>query len=168
MAMARVGYENGRVSANLGINSGVFPQYNMSHEQELLRMLYEANVGYLITPKLKFTAGMFSSHMGFESILSFDNYLTSHSLSSEWTPYYLSGAKLEYTLNNEWFFGFTVANGNQMLGESPFNSNKLVGIQANYSPTDKITLNYSNMYYNDAPSDSVRLRWYIFRICSIS
>jgi len=160
MAMAKVNYTRGRLTANLGINTGDFPAANMAHERELLRILYEANIGYYVSDKVEFTVGMFSSHMGFESALSFDNLLASHSLASEWTPYYLMGAKVEYTPIKELLLGFTVANGNQAITEYSWNTNKLIGIQVNYAPSESVTFNYSNMYYNDMPDSSSNFIFY--------
>lgn len=160
MAMARVGYTQGNFSANLGLNTGDFPESNMAHEDALMRMLYEANISYRFLKKFEFTIGMFSSHMGFESALSFDNLLTSHSLASEWTPYYLAGAKLEYMATEKIKFGFTVANGNQSINENQGNTNKLLGLQAEWKPSENLTINYSNMYYNDNPDSAKNMVLY--------
>jgi long-subunit fatty acid transport protein len=160
MAVVKASYEKGNLTANLGLNTGDFPAANMAHERELLRMLYEANVSYKFFKKFQFTAGMFGSHMGFESALSFNNLLTSHSLASEWTPYYLAGAKLEYMPNDKWLLGLTVANGNQAITEYEGNTNKLLGLQLNWSPNKNLTINYSNMYYNDAPDSAAQNVFY--------
>jgi hypothetical protein len=160
MAMAKVSYTKGALTANLGLNVGDFPYANMAHEKDLLRLLYEANINYKFFKKFEFTIGMFSSHVGFESTLSFDNLLTSHSLVSEWTPYYLAGAKLGYTPSEKWYFGITLANGNQALSETPGNTNKLLGLQATWNPSKKVTVNYSNMYYNDQPDTAAVFIFY--------
>ncbi len=160
MAMVSLSHEYGNLTANLGFNAGDFPANNMAHERPLLRTLYQANVSYLFCNKLQFTAGMFGSHMGFESALSFDNLLTGHSLASEWTPYYLAGAKLEYTPVDSWLIGLTVANGNQAITEYSGNNNKLVGLQVNWKPNENIVINYSNMYYNDAPDSASQFVFY--------
>tara|TARA_B100000508_G_scaffold138392_1_gene134442 strand:- start:38526 stop:39593 length:1068 start_codon:yes stop_codon:yes gene_type:complete len=160
MAVAKVSYTRGGLTANLGLNTGDFPAANMAHERELLRMLYEANINYRFLKKFEFTMGMFGSHMGFESALSYDNLLTSHSLTSEWTPYYLAGAKLGYNASDKWYFGVTVANGNQTITENEGNTNKLLGLQATWSPSEKVTVNYSNMYYNDQPDSAANFIFY--------
>lgn len=156
MAVAAVNYKLNKFEANLGINIGDFPATNMSHETQLLQTLYAANVSYEFLKNLTFTAGLFSSHMGFESALSSENLMTSHSLASEWTPYYLAGAKLEYQLNKKLMLGITAANGNQKIQDTPGNTDKLIGLQANYKLNDKVTVNYSNMYYNDSPDTAAQ------------
>ncbi len=154
MAMADFSYVKGKMSANLGMNFGDFPSANMAHERNLLNALYEANINYRFTEDLELTVGMFSSHMGFESALSFDNLLTSHSLASEWTPYYLAGAKLGYKPFKKWYFSLTLANGNQNITESVANTNKAIGAQATFEPNEKLAINYSNLYSNDAPDSA--------------
>ncbi len=154
MAVADFSYVKDKMSANIGFNFGDFPAANMAHERELLNALYEANINYRFTEDLELTVGMFSSHMGFESALSFNNLLTSHSLASEWTPYYLAGAKLGYKPFKKWYFSFTVANGNQNITESEANMNKAIGGQVTFTPNDKWTINYSNLYSNDAPDST--------------
>ncbi len=154
MAAADFSYVKGKMSANVGFNFGDFPAANMAHERELLNALYEANINYRFTNELELTVGMFSSHMGFESAYSFDNLLTSHCLASEWTPYYLAGAKLGYKPLKKWYFSLTLANGNQNITESDANINKLIGTQVTYEPNEKWTINYSNMYSNDAPDST--------------
>jgi len=160
MASALVTYENNNLTAELGLNVGDFPTKNMAHENELLNILYRANINYKFLKKLDLTVGLFGSHMGFESTLSYDNLLVSHSLVSEWTPYYLAGAKLGYTLSERWYVSGTVANGNQRIAESAANTNKLLGFQVAYTPTKKVTVNYSNMYYNDAPDSAAVFVFY--------
>ena len=154
MAIADFSYVKGKMSANIGFNFGDFPSANMAHERDLLNALYEANINYRFTEDLELTVGMFSSHMGFESALSFDNLLTSHSLASEWTPYYLAGAKLGYKPFEKWYFSLTIANGNQNITESEANTNKALGVQITFTPNDKLTINYSNLYSNDSPDST--------------
>ncbi|MAZ37597.1 porin [Salibacteraceae bacterium] len=160
MALADFSYVKGKMSANIGLNFGDFPSANMAHERQLLNALYEANVNYRFTEDLELTVGMFSSHMGFESALSFDNLLTSHSLASEWTSYYLAGAKLGYKPFKKWYFSFTIANGNQNITESDANTNKAIGGQITFTPNDKLTINYSNLYSNDAPDSTAVFVFY--------
>jgi hypothetical protein len=160
MAMANLNYKKGDLEANLGLNTGDFVSRNMAHEDQLLRMLYQANVSYTFLDKFTFMMGMFSSHMGYESALSFDNLLTSHSLPSEWTPYYQAGARLTYEVNEKWLISATLANGIQNITETPGNSNKSIGGQVAWSPTENITLNYSNLYVNDLPDDSALFVFY--------
>jgi|TARA_B110000483_G_C18107493_1_gene508274 hypothetical protein len=159
-AMAEVNYTKDKLSTNLGLSLGGFAQVNMANERDLFRMLYRANIGYEILKDLELTIGIFGSHMGFESTLSYDNLLVSHSLTTEWTAYYLAGLKLEYTLSDKWFVGATLANGNQKITEVEGNTNKLLGLQLTYTPTKKVNLNYSNLYYNDEPDSSAIFIFY--------
>jgi hypothetical protein len=64
---------------------------------------------------------------------------------SDNTPYYESGAKINYTTPDN---KFTVAglylNGWQRIQRQSGNSQPAGGLQLTYRPNDKITLNYRN------------------------
>ncbi|UTW62600.1 porin [bacterium SCSIO 12741] len=160
MAVANVNYKNGNLTANLGLNAGDFPQRNMGNERDLIRYLYQANISYKFFKKWEFTVGMFPSHLGFESALSYDNFVVSHSLASEWTPYYLAGAKIAFTPSKKWAFSFTGANAGQRVGSVPGINNKLLGLQATWTPNDKVLINYSNAYFSEQPDSLKRSIFY--------
>lgn len=160
MAVADVEYTKDKLTARLGLNFGDFPNRNMAHEQGMLSAFYEANIEYQFAKKWSFMMGMFSSHMGFESALSYDNLLVSHSLASEWTPYYQSGARLTFTPNDKWLFTATVANGTQNITKVPGNTTPALGGQIAFMPTENITINYSNLYVNDYPDSIAQWMYY--------
>ena len=148
-AVANVEYNKGKLTSRLGLNFGDFPNRNMAHEQGFLSAFYQANIEYQFAEKASFMMGMFGSHMGFESYMSSDNFLISHSLTSEWTPYYQTGARLTLTPWEKWTFTVNVANGTQNITKVPGNTTPAIGGQAAFSPTENITINYSNLYVND-------------------
>ncbi|MCB0480819.1 MAG: porin [Flavobacteriales bacterium] len=160
LALANWEYTKGKLTARLGFNFGDFPNRNMAHEQGLLKALYQANVEYQFAKKASFMMGMFGSHLGFESFASFENLFISHSLASEWTPYYQSGARVTFNPNEKWTLSATVANGTQNITKIPGNTTPALGGQVAFSPNKNITINYSNLYVNDYPDSLAQFMFY--------
>lgn len=152
LAMVRANISSKWYRGSVGFGAGSFMQYNMAHEPQWLRYIYEAQVGVRLTKGLWLDAGIFPSHLGFESAISTDNWTLTRSLVAENSPYYLAGAKLTYTTPNEkWSFAGIICNGWQNIAEN--NALKSGGLQVTYKPTPKITMNYSN-YIGDENPDS--------------
>lgn len=145
--------------ANLGLMTGTYAQYNLAHEPNELRHIWEANAGLRLAKKLWLDAGVFSSHMGFESAISSDNITLTRSLVAENSPYYLSGVNISYEPNDKWSFLFNVSNGWQIIQEN--NASKAIGTQIQFSPNDKLTLN-SSSFVGAEPDRFGRsnLRWF--------
>lgn len=159
LAFIKVAYAAGRVRGNLALMAGTYAQYNLAPEQDLLKNIFEANAGVRIAPRLWVDAGIFASHIGLESAISKDNYTLTRSLAAENSPYYESGVKLTYEANHKWVFTGLVLNGWQNIREPEGNSNKALGTQIQFKPTDKILLNSSTFMGNEKP-DSVKQRRY--------
>ncbi len=86
LAMLKASYVADRVRGNLAIMAGTYAQYNMASEQELIRHIYEANVGIRIGKGLWVDAGIMPSHIGFESAIGKDNFTLTRSLMAENSP----------------------------------------------------------------------------------
>lgn len=85
----------------------------MRLSQLLLQHIYESNIGISLNKKnnLWLDAGIFGSHIGFESAISKDCWTLTRSLFAENSPYYLSGTKLTYNPNEHWEFAVIICNG---------------------------------------------------------
>lgn len=71
------------------------------------------------------------------------------------SPYYESGAKISYTTKNEkWLFAAMALNGWQRITRVKGNSMISLGTQVLYTPSEKITLNYSTFFGTDQPDSS--------------
>jgi hypothetical protein len=86
--------------------------------------------------------GIIPSHIGLETVISKDNWTLTRSFCAENSPYYESGAKVTFLPNDKWTLVALVLNGWQNIIEK--NSNKAVGVQAQYYPNKKVLFNYSN------------------------
>ncbi|MBE9598353.1 porin [Pedobacter sp. MC2016-24] len=152
-------YDNGNIRANMAVMAGTYSNANLSAEPGVLKNIYEANAGLKLskTINLWVDAGIFSSHIGFESAVSKDCWVLTRNISSENTPYFESGAKLSYATDDGKFSAALLyLNGWQRITRQNGNSKPAGGVQLTWKPTDKITINYSN-YLGTEGADSVRV-----------
>ncbi len=145
----RASFNNDKIRANLGLQTGTYPIFNYANESsDLLRLIAEANAGVKITDQVWIDAGIMPGHIGYESTFSFDNELYTRSLLAENTPYYQTGIQLSAALSEDLKIRFLVMNGWQNIAET--NNAKSVGFQLTYQLTDNLELNYSNYLGNES------------------
>ena len=143
-------FESGRLRSNFGIHTGTYVQYNYAAEpNDLTRLIYLANAGVKLSEGVWIDAGVISPHTGYESVASLDNEMYTRALATEYTPYYLTGAKLSAKLSSQLDLTAVVVNGWQIIAET--NDAKSFGLNLAYRPTDKLTLSYGNLFGNEAP-----------------
>jgi hypothetical protein len=107
-----------KVRANLALAVGTYMNANYAAEPFVLKNIYEANGGFKISKKhdLWIDAGIFSSHIGFESAVGKDNWTVTRSLFADNSPYFETGAKISYTNSNgKWFMSGLILNGWQRI-----------------------------------------------------
>ncbi|QMW00337.1 porin [Spirosoma foliorum] len=158
LAFIKGAYVGERVRANLALQVGTYAQYNYAAEQDLIKNIYEANAGVKLSSKkdLWLDAGIFSSHIGFESAISKDCWTLTRSILAENSPYYLSGAKLTYTTSNgKLTLLGSVLNGWQRVTKLPGYSGPSISTQVQFRPSSKLTLNWSTFLGSDRP-DSLK------------
>jgi hypothetical protein len=152
-------YDDGRVRGTLALHAGTYVSANYAAEDPVLKHIYEAYAGFRPFKKAWLDLGIFTSHIGFESALSKDNWTLTRSLMAENSPYYESGARLTYEVGPKLTLTGLVLNGWQNIGET--NQAKGLGTQIQWKPTAKILINSSTFYGNEQPSDSlIRRRYY--------
>ena len=173
LAYAKVNYAATKVRANVALMAGNYAQYNLAAESELLRFVYETNIGVKLSQKhnLWLDAGIMPSHIGFESAVGADCWTASRSMLAENSPYYEAGVKLTSTNKKENFFmSVLFLNGWQRI-QKPAGVNKpSFGLQLNYKPKENLTLNYSNFIGTDKPDTLNALRTFhnLYAICQIN
>jgi len=148
-----------RTRANLALMAGTYANANLASEPGTLRNVLEANAGVKLSKKhnVWIDAGIFGSHIGFESAIGKDCWTLTRSLLAENSPYYEAGAKLTYTSKNEkWMLSALALNGWQRIQRVPGNSLISGGWQIMYKPNARITLNTSGFVGTDKP-DAARL-----------
>lgn len=152
-------YSASRVRANLALAAGTYMNANYAAEPGVLKNIYEANAGLRLGKKadLWLDAGIFASHIGFESAVSKDCWTLTRSILADNSPYFESGAKLTYiSPNAQWTLSALALNGWQRIQRVSGNSMMSMGTQIQFRPTGRTTLNYSTFFGTDKP-DSARL-----------
>jgi hypothetical protein len=152
-----------RIRGRLALQAGTAVQSNYAAEptmgsvsgSALSRFLQEAVVGYEITPSLWIDAGIYFSHIGMESFISRDNLTYTRSLSSDFTPYYASGAKLTWQVSPKITALVAVMNGWQNVSEN--NQDKAVGMRVDYTRSSTTTFSYYDFLGNEAASGRLRV-----------
>ena len=155
-------YTTEKVRGNIAIAAGTYINANYAAEPGVLKNIYEANAGFKIGKKnLWLDAGIFSSHIGFESAIGKDNWTLTRSIVAENSPYYEAGAKLTYTTeDSKWLLSALALNGWQRIKRIDGNSLMSFGTQVTYKPTSKVTLNYSTFIGTDKPDSVRQMRYY--------
>ena len=162
LAYVKIGVTHSRYRANLALQAGTYAEDNYAAEQGMLKALYEANVGIALTAKknLWLDAGIFSSHLGFESAASIDNPTLTRSLAAESSPYFLAGAKLTYNPNEQWEMAAILCNGWQRIQRVDGNSLPGLGTQLVYRSSENVVINWSTFIGTDDPDSTRRMRYF--------
>ena len=102
LALLEFSYETNNYHAFIGLQAGTYANDNYAAESSTMKNLSEAYVGIALNKSgsLWADAGIFGSHLGFESAVSSDNWTLTRSLVAESSPFFLSGAKLTYNRND--------------------------------------------------------------------
>lgn len=156
-------YDNDKVRGKLALMTGTYANANLAAEPGVLKNIFEANAGVKIskTKNLWVDAGIFASHIGFESAIGADCWNMTRSILAENSPYYLSGAKISYTSDDDrWFLSGLILNGWQRIQRVPGNQTPAFGHQITWTPNEKITLNSSSFIGSDTPDSTRQMRYF--------
>lgn len=124
------------------------------------RMLQEAFVGAKISEKLWLDMGIYFGHIGMESWISNQNMTYSRSLMLDYVPYYTTGARLTYEIDQYRKLQFHLMNGWQNISEN--NQEKAIGLQYRHQFLSKNTFVYNNFFGRERRTalDPTRLKTY--------
>jgi hypothetical protein len=153
-AFLSLAYSSDRVRGRFAAQVGSYVESNYAAEPQFWRNIFEANVGYRAAENLWIDAGIFASHIGFESAVSKDNWTYSRSIVADYSPYYETGVKLTWTPSSEWLLSALVLNGWQIIRET--NSDKSFGTQVQWKPASNLLLNWSTYIGNDQADTAAR------------
>ena len=157
LGMIDVAYQAPSIRGRFALQTGTYVQANLAAENALLKHVLEASAGVRITEGVWVDLGIYPSHIGFEGIVSKDNWTYSRSLLSDYSPFYEAGLKISAALSDQLSLSAHVLNGWQNIAET--NDDKAVGTQLTYKPTDGVLLNWSTFAGNEQPdSAAARLR----------
>ena len=163
LGLIKAAYQKDNVRANLALMTGSYANANLATEPGVLKNIFEANVGFKVfkTKTVWVDAGIFASHIGFESAIGKDCWNLTRSILADNSPYYESGAKITYTSNNEKIsLSGLFLNGWQRIQRIDGNTSPAFGHQLTYKPSANVTLNSSSFIGTDTPDSTKRMRYY--------
>lgn len=163
LAYFKFNYSAARLRANVAIMAGTYSNANLSSEPGVIKNIYEANAGINLSKKKQvwLDAGVFASHIGFESAVGKDCWNMTRSILADNSPYYESGIKLSYTSDNGKFFASgLVLNGWQRIQKVSGNSLPSFGWQIQGKPNDKVLINSSSFIGTDKPDSARQMRYF--------
>jgi len=152
LGLLHLTFEKPRTRVAFGLMAGTYPQANLVGEPELLRNINEARVGMKLsrTKAIWLDAGVFASHIGMESAIGIDNWTLTRSIVAENSPYYLSGARLTWTLSKKVEVAVLHVNGWQRIRRIQ-NNTPCFGTQLLWTPNSHVKLNWSTFAGSDTP-----------------
>lgn len=163
LAYAKMSYIAQRLHANLALMAGTYTNANLAAEPGVLKNILEANAGINLLRKKQvwLDAGIFASHIGFESARGQDCWNITRSILADNSPYYESGIKFTYTSDNGKILlsGF-VLNGWQRIKRVDASSLPSFGWQIQGKPNDKILINSSSFIGTDKPDSIRKMRYF--------
>ena len=163
LGLIKANYIKDNVRGNFAIMAGTYPEYNLAAEQDLLKNVFEANVGVKISKStnLWVDAGIMPSHIGFESAIGKDCANLTRSILADNSPYYETGIKIGYTSKSEkWYLAAMYLNGWQRIQKIDGNQTPAFGTQITYKPSAKTTLNWSTYAGNEQPDNDRKWRYF--------
>lgn len=156
-------YVTDRLRINFALMAGTYAQANLAAEPDVFRNVFEANAGFKLSKEknLWVDAGIFPSHIGFESAIGKDCWNLTRSILAENSPYYETGARISYTTDSgKWFMSGLFLNGWQRIKRVDGNNTPAFGTQLTYKPNIALTLNYSTFIGSDKPDVSRQWRYF--------
>lgn len=159
----RSSYNADNVRATLALMAGTYANANLAAEPGVLKNIFEANAGVRISSgkDIWLDAGVFASHIGFESAIGKDCWNLTRTILAENSPYYESGARISYSTDNEkWFLSGLVLNGWQRIQRVDGNSLPSFGTHITFKPTSALTLNSSTFIGTDKPDSARQMRYF--------
>lgn len=163
LGLIKANYAKDNIRVNFAVMTGTYAQYNMAAEEELMRHVFEANVGVKISSKHKLwvDAGIMPSHIGFESAIGKDCANLTRSILADNSPYFEAGVKLGYTSpSDKWYLAAMYLNGWQRIQKIEGNQTPAFGTQVTYKPSAKATLNWSTYIGNEQPDVDRKWRYF--------
>jgi putative OmpL-like beta-barrel porin-2 len=143
----------GDIMANTKISPDGFPY----------PMVKEAYAGFMLLENLWIDGGYFSTHIGGESLMPKDNWLSSHSMVTYYEPFFQSGFRASYEAEKLTAQIYILNSANT---DAEYNFNKTLGLFFGYQITDKFSASYANVIGNEEPGDPNLCRTHMYHnIC---
>lgn len=161
LGLMSLGFEHARYRGSLSLQIGTYAADNYAEEPGLLKHLFDAYLGVFLNSRrsLALDLGVLPSHIGFESAVSSQNFTLTRSLLAENSPYYLSGAQLQYNVGN-WELAGLILNGWQRIRVRQDHILPSLGTRATYTSRRGTVWNWSTFVGSNDPDTSRRVRYF--------
>ncbi len=162
LGLVEVSLDHKRYHAVIGLQVGTYGQDNYASEQGLLKNIYEGYVGFSFDKESKvwLDAGVFLSHLSFESLVTPENPTMTRNLITENIPYYLSGLRLTYKFAPNWSATGYLTNGWQNIQREEGNSTYYIGTEIKYQDPKNGGFHWSTYSGRSGPDSTSKLRLY--------
>ncbi|MGS2738925.1 porin [Sinomicrobium sp. M5D2P17] len=162
LGLVKLELEHPKFRGSIALQAGTYASDNYAAESGVMKNIFEASIGISLNKNntLWLDAGILPSHIGFETAISMDNPTLTRSISAENSPYFLTGTKLTYTLNDNWKFAVLICNGWQRIKRLEGNSLPSFGTLVTFNPDGRVTLNWSTFMGTDDPDTTRRMRYF--------
>jgi len=123
----------------------------------VFRSVYQASISYTVPlgTGLLLEAGIYPSHIGFETFFSKDNWNYTRGWMGDFSPYYQAGVKAAYAFDAHWSAQIHLLNGWQVIGDN--NRAKAVGTQLAWTG-ERATLAFNTFAGPELPGDDSHWR----------
>jgi hypothetical protein len=147
---------------SFALQAGTYPNDNYAAEPGTLKNVFEAFAGISLNRKnnLWIDAGIFPSHLGFESAISMDNWTLTRSLVAENSPYFLAGTFVNWTPSDIIEIGGGIFNGWQRITRVPGNTMPSFGFKLVISPSENYSINWRTFIGTDDPDSTRRMMYF--------
>lgn len=156
-------YSSSRIRASFVPAFGTYNNANYANEPSTLKNLLEANAGVCLSTKRRIwmDVGVLTSPITNESPVSKDQFLYSRSLAAEYSPYFVTGARLIVPVSDKLNINTFLLNGWQQTQSS--NADKSLAVQFEFRPNNQhlINLNFYTGNAHNNPSALYRQRTFV-------
>jgi hypothetical protein len=154
LAVAGLVLDHDKFRGRFALMAGSYVETNLAAEPAPLQSIFEANAGIKLGSNLWLDAGIFQSYLGAESLLPLSNPCLGRSTSSEQSPYYLTGARLEWTPNTQLKLQAWINNGWQRIRMPDAYTHPGFGWLVEWNPSDSLTLSHGGFYGHALPDSA--------------
>ena len=158
VAQFGLAYDSQFVRANLTLHWGDIAKATWSEDYNNVQ---EANLGFKFAEGWWIDAGFFATHIGTESFLPKNDFLSSTAVATYNEPFYQAGARLAYEGSDKFYSEFWVLNGyNRFLDN---NNAKSIGVLFSYNLSENTSLTYTNLLGTESAEGSAVKQYRIYQ-----
>lgn len=115
-----------------------------------IRNMQEAYGGVRLGKSTWLDAGIYFGHLGYESWISHENFIYTRAFSSDYVPYYVSGARLSGKISDKVSYQLHLNNGYQVVTDN--NKDISGGFRLEWNPLSNLMFRWNTFIGNEQPT----------------